>query len=113
VASLAAVILAAWTWRRTAAPAERALILMAATLLATPYAFDYDLAILIVPFVWILKEYMVQRSPGTDLFALLAIWLAPPLIFFFDATIGWVLLILLLVYGALRGNMIAKTAIAR
>lgn len=111
--SLVAFFLAAWTWARTEAPAERALALMAATLLSTPYAYEYDLAILMVPFALILKEYMVQRSPGTDLFALLAIWFAPFLIFFFDATIGWALLILMLVYGASRGNVITRTAIAR
>lgn len=108
--SLGAVSLAAWTWARTEAPAERALVLMAATLLATPYAYEYDLAILIVPFAWILKEYMVQRSPGTDLFALLAIWFAPFLTFFFDATIGWALLILMLVYGVGRSSVVARIA---
>jgi hypothetical protein len=110
--SLAVVILAAWTWARTEAPAERALTLMAATLLATPYAYDYDLAILAVPFAWILKEYIVRRSPGLDLFALLAIWLATPLIFFFDGAVGWALLILLMVYGASRGRVIVRTATA-
>jgi len=111
--SLAVIGLAAWTWARTRAPAERALTLIAATLLATPYAHDYDLAILIVPFAWVLKEYMVQRSPSLDLFALLAIWLATPLVFFFDGSIGWILLILLLVYGACRSSVVARTAIAQ
>jgi hypothetical protein len=111
--SLAVVILVAWTWARTEAPAERALTLMAATLLATPYAYDYDLAILVVPFAWILKEYMVRKSPGFDLYALLAIWVAPPLAFILDAAIGWLLLLLMLVYGASRGGVIARTAIAR
>jgi len=110
--SLVVISLAAWTWRRTEAPAQRALTLMAATLLATPYAYDYDLAILVVPFAWILKEYMARRSPGLDLFALLAIWLAPPLIFFFDAAIGWVLLMLMLVYGVVRSSVVARTTIA-
>ena len=110
--SLVVISLAAWTWRRTEAQAQRALTLMAATLLATPYAYDYDLAILVVPFAWILKEYMARRSPGLDLFALLAIWLAPPLIFFFDAAIGWVLLMLMLVYGVVRSSVVARTTIA-
>ena len=86
---------------------------MAANLLATPYAYEYDLAILMVPFALILKEYMVQRSPGTDLYALLAIRFAPFLIFFFDATIGWALLILMLAYGVSRGHVVARTATAR
>lgn len=111
--SVVVIFLAAWTWRRTEAPAERALTLMAATLLATPYAYDYDLAILVLPLALIVKDFMVQRSPGFDLYALLAIWAAAPLAFVLDAAVGWLLLVLLLVYGVRRGNMVARMAVAQ
>lgn len=100
--SLAVVILAAWTWRRTRAPAERALVLVSATLLATPYAFDYDLAVLAVPFAWAIREYAVHRAPALDPVALMAVWFAPILVFFIDAGIGCAILIALMAHGVTR-----------
>ncbi len=107
VVSVAVVFLAAWTWRRSRAPAERALVLVAATLLATPYAFDYDLVLLALPFAWIAREYASQRASALDPVMLTAIWFAPILVFFVDAGIGCALLIALMAYGVRRRPGIA------
>ncbi len=58
VVAVGALAVAARLWRRTDDPFTRALALASATILVTPYAFDYDLAILIVP------AAMLLRGPG-------------------------------------------------
>lgn len=54
--ALAAIAAAIWTWRRTQDGFARALALVAATLLATPYAFDYDMAMLALPAALLLRR---------------------------------------------------------
>jgi len=46
------IALAVWAIRQTADPAKRAFVLVAATLLATPYAMVYDFAALTAVMVW-------------------------------------------------------------
>lgn len=100
---------AMWTWRRTRRPAERTLALMTATLLATPYAFDYDLAILVVPFFWLLKDYLRAPDNRLEPVALASIWLMPLLVGYIDAAVGWLLLILLLILAMYRVNATGRT----
>ena len=45
-----------WTWRRTPALPLRGAILVIATLLASPYLFDYDLTLLALPLAWLGME---------------------------------------------------------
>jgi hypothetical protein len=61
--ALAAIGAAILVWRRDAAPLPRALALTLAAVLVTPYAYDYDLAILLVPAALLLR-------PGSAPFAL-------------------------------------------
>lgn len=66
-------------WRRTAVSSTRALALGAAALLATPYAFDYDLAILVLPFACLIADWRADgRLDAARSAALIVImWLAP------------------------------------
>ena len=80
----AAVSLAGLTcvWRSSTLPALRALSLVASIPLATPYLFDYDLAVLLIPFAFIMLDI---RSSGLDLkrFCLvMGLWVMPPTIYF-------------------------------
>jgi hypothetical protein len=74
-----------WAWRRTAhgtnrgpAPlAPRAAVLVAATLLVTPYAFDYDLTLIGLAVAWLSWDGVQRGFLPQDKPALLAGWLAP------------------------------------
>lgn len=54
--ALAAIATAVWLWQRSEDGFARALALVAATLLATPYAFDYDMAMLALPAALLLRR---------------------------------------------------------
>src|SRR5574342_91948 len=62
-------------WHRSTRLSMRALALAAAIPLATPYAYDYDLAILVVPFMLLAGER--RHGEPVPLWALLALWLGP------------------------------------
>jgi hypothetical protein len=53
---LAALAAACLIWRRTTAPDARAAALAAATALASPYLFGYDLLLLIMPLAWLIAR---------------------------------------------------------
>lgn len=60
-AALAAAAAVAWAWSRHRPEAARGTVLATGALLATPFAFDYDLALLILPLLWISTD---ARRPG-------------------------------------------------
>jgi hypothetical protein len=72
----AVAALAAWTvwrtWRSAADPLLKMSVLIAATMLASPYLFFYDAVILTVPLL-----FLVERKAPPPLIA--ALWLAPAL----------------------------------
>ncbi len=75
LAALAAVVL---VWRRSDDPFARSAALAAGTLLFTPYGYDYDLAILVVPAACLLARTADLASIPAGALALLALlWLAP------------------------------------
>jgi hypothetical protein len=81
LAALAAAGAVVWAWRRTAqgsAPLPaRAAVLVIATLLATPYAFDYDLTLIGLAVAWLAWDGVQRGFLPQDKPALLAGWLAP------------------------------------
>jgi hypothetical protein len=81
LAALAAAGAVVWAWRRTghgSAPlAARAAVLVIATLLATPYAFDYDLTLIGLAVAWLAWDGVQRGFLPQDKPALLAGWLAP------------------------------------
>ncbi|HEX2115751.1 MAG TPA: glycosyltransferase family 87 protein [Alphaproteobacteria bacterium] len=78
-AAVAAVTFVCAIWHRRAPLAWRGSALALALPLATPYAFDYDLVVLTLPFAWLLLQEMSEASrPANDLL-LAAAWAAPAL----------------------------------
>ncbi len=53
VAAIAAAAATAWVWRRPAGVPVRGAALVTATLLATPFYYDYDLVLLALPIAWL------------------------------------------------------------
>jgi hypothetical protein len=76
IVSVGAIALACWAVRRIADPCARAFLLAAATLLATPYAFNYDMTVIGAALVWIMVGRLPCRTEAGPI-CLLA-WLAPP-----------------------------------
>jgi hypothetical protein len=76
IVSTGAIALACWAVRRIADPCARAFLLAAATLLATPYAFNYDMTALGAALVWIMIGRLPYRAEAGPIYILA--WLAPP-----------------------------------
>lgn len=77
LAAAAAVVAVIWAWRRPGPLAARAAVLVAATLLATPYAFDYDLTLLGLAIAWLAWAGVRDGFLQHEKILLLAGWLAP------------------------------------
>ena len=107
VAALAVIGTTCWAVRRTSDPALRALIVAAATPLATPYAFNYDLTALSAMLVWRLTS-ATPLSPAARGVYVLA-WIAPTgamLLGFFGANVmpACILLAFVAVVGEVFAN---------
>ncbi len=78
VLALALMLVAALSWRRFGgdAPASGAAVL-AATAIASPYLFNYDLPFLIVPTLWLVERGLRHGFRDYERLALVALWLAP------------------------------------
>ncbi len=72
VAIMVALLAVAWVWRRRTPLPVRGSVLAVAIFLATPFAFDYDLAILALPFAWLGWEAYSHDSKFQEIFLLLA-----------------------------------------
>jgi len=79
-ATLGAAAGVVWAWRQPVSPALQRAALVTAGLLATPYLYNYDLVLLILPLAW-LGWHGAEHGwlPGEKLMLLLA-WLAPGVI---------------------------------
>jgi Glycosyltransferase family 87 len=76
IVSVAAIALACWAVRRLVDPCARAFLLAAATLLATPYAFNYDMTAIGAALVWIMVGRLPYRAEAGPIYMLA--WLPPP-----------------------------------
>jgi alpha-1,2-mannosyltransferase len=80
---VAAMALAGWavaiTWARNRSLGERSMVLCCGTLLASPYLFDYDLALLAVPTAIVAREGLANGFPPWQKSMLSALWMAPAL----------------------------------
>jgi alpha-1,2-mannosyltransferase len=76
----AAVVIALCAiWRRRVPLAWRGSALAIALLLATPYAFDYDLVVLVLPIAWLFRDALRARASLVDETLLVAAWASPAL----------------------------------
>lgn len=77
IVTISAIVLVFWIWSRQTSLAIRASALVIGTLLVTPYAFDYDLAILALPVAWVGWEGYTQGWLRGEKYILLLAWLTP------------------------------------
>lgn len=75
-----AAVIAVWVvWRRKATPQLKGAMLMTATFLATPYAFDYDLVWLAFPIAWCALAGLTDGWRRWEREVLLTLFLLPAL----------------------------------
>ena len=67
----------AWLWRSTASYPLKAAALCLATILATPYSFDYDMMVLAPAIAWLAVDGLERGFGPWEKTALAALWLAP------------------------------------
>ncbi len=77
VISLLAALGVLWTWRTTASLPLRGAMLVVASLLASPYLFDYDLVLLALPLAWLGIEGMRTDWLPLERPLLVGIWCLP------------------------------------
>lgn len=110
LAALAAAGAVVWAWRRGAhRPAPfpaKAAVLVTATLIATPYAFDYDLTLIGLAVAWLAWDGVQRGFLPREKPVLLAAWLAPavatPVASAIGLQLGPVILVWLLICGLRR-----------
>jgi hypothetical protein len=76
VFSVGAIAGAVWAVRHARDSCQRAFILITATLLATPYAFNYDMTALAAVLVWLMVGRLQAKSMAGIMY--ISAWLAPP-----------------------------------
>ncbi len=79
VATLTLLAAVCAVWYRGAPLAWRASMLALAIPLATPYAFDYDLVILVLPIAWLFRASLDEESLSPAGLAVAVAWAAPAL----------------------------------
>ncbi len=75
--ALGAVALMIDFWRRATAFALRAAMLMCATVLVSPYLYDYDLAVLALVVAWYVRDGMARGWLRGEREWLVVVWLSP------------------------------------
>jgi len=75
VAGAVAVI---WVWRSSASAPVRNATLCIASLMTSPYLFDYDLLLLALPIAWLASEGLRTGFLPWEKVSLLCAWLLPP-----------------------------------
>lgn len=81
MAALAATAVV-WAWRRRAPTPVKSAVLVAAIPFAPPYLFEYDLAILILPVLWLWLDGLRRGQHPAEPWVLLSVWTAavlPPM----------------------------------
>jgi hypothetical protein len=73
------VALVAWVWRRGLPLAVRGAVLVLGTLLINPYAFDYDLTLLVLPLAWFVWEIFPKNGGIGDILIFALVYLSPVL----------------------------------
>ena len=78
-----------YVWRKSTQPTLRAISLVATMPLATPYFFDYDLAIFVIPLAFLMRKVRVSGLAWKHLFLLTVLWVLPPAITFLPGAMYW------------------------
>lgn len=76
--ALALLALVCWSWRKMGRdPMATGAFMLAATALASPYLFNYDLPFLILPLLWLVQEGLRSGFRPWEKALLVALWFAP------------------------------------
>ena len=76
--ALAMIALVMLGWRRMGQDAMASgALMLAATALASPYLFNYDLPFLVLPALWLVREGLREGFRPWEKIALVALWFAP------------------------------------
>ncbi len=75
--SLAALAVVIWAWRGPGPQAIKSALLVACTLLATPYGWDYDLMLLALPIAWLAAAGLERGFLPWEKTALAAVFVLP------------------------------------
>jgi len=78
-----------WVWRQEAPLAIRASTLVVGALLATTYAFEYDLSLLSLPLAWMAWEGYVNGWRSWEKYWLPVVWLTPSFTTLLAKRLGW------------------------
>jgi hypothetical protein len=104
--ALGAAIVVGWAYRAKSGSADlRAVILLTATLLASPYAFNYDMTALSAALLCLVIYRPDDKLREGELLAIIATWSLPILVLTLNNTglpLGPVVLAIMLAYLALR-----------
>ncbi len=76
-AALAALAVVIWAWRGSGPQALKSALLVACTLLATPYGWDYDLMLLALPIAWLAVAGLDRGFRPWEKTTLLAVFALP------------------------------------
>ena len=77
VVALGAVAGVAWAWWHRVPFNLRAALLVAAILLTTPYAYEYDQVILLLSIAWLILEAQREPLKHFEIAAMVLVWLLP------------------------------------
>lgn len=78
VLALAMLVLVMLSWRRFGQDGEATgAVMLAATALASPYLFNYDLPFLVLPVLWLVREGLREGFRPGEKALLVALWFSP------------------------------------
>ena len=86
--ALIAIALTAWVWRTSAKPGPLALALVAAIPLSSPYVWDYDMAMLVIPIAFLASDAWEARWTAGRFILLISMWVAEPILRIMSGKIG-------------------------
>ena len=75
--ALPVIAAAAWVWARPGPAQLKAAVLVAAMPLVSPWAHDYDLAILLLPIAWMVLDDARARLTGAEVAVMILAWALP------------------------------------
>jgi hypothetical protein len=87
-ASFLAIAIATWVWRTSTKPAALALSLVAAMPLVSPYVWDYDMAILVIPMVFLANDAEANKWTAGRFILITIIWISEPSLRLISGSIG-------------------------
>lgn len=87
-AAMTAIMVVFWVWRVSTLQSARALSLVAAIPLISPYVWDYDMAMLVIPIAFLASGAWKDKWTAGRFLLLISMWVAEPLLRIISGKIG-------------------------